>query len=172
MSLIASFWTIDSARRAEIVDAFKPLQVERTQRRWGIFRSTKRETTYPWFDYLREHAREEAEFRHSGIAMTDFDLIFAQSGASIFSTGLPESDALSEHSQASVALLDECAAGAVLSRLESFDLSEEDVVRFYDADQKPLEWRSEPTSVVAAHRQLIEWCRTVEPGRLGLLMIG
>ena len=42
----------------------------------------------------------------------------------------------------------------------------------YDEDEKPPEWRCDPAAVVAARKQLMEWCRAVTPGRLGLLMLG
>ena len=171
MSLIASFWTLEAERRSEIVEAFKPLQVAR-KRRWLIFQRTKIETIYPWFDYMQAHAHEEAEFDQSGMVMADLHLVLAGNGGSVFDLGLPESEALSEHSQGTVALFDEERARAALARLESFELTEADVVRGYDAEGKPEGWHSDPRSVIAAHRQLIAWLRTVVPGRIGLLMVG
>jgi len=172
MSLIASFWTLDADRRAEIVDAFKPVQVARTQRRWIVLRQVRYEAAYPWFDYIESNAHEEAQFEYSGIALSDLDLMLSDSGESVFTLGLPESAALSQHSQASVALLDHDIASALLPRLESLELTEADVIRFYDADEKPPEWRCDPAAVVAARDQLVTWCRAVTPGRLGLLMVG
>ena len=172
MSLIASFWTLGAEQQPHIVAAFKPVDVVRRERRWLIFRTTKTETTYTWFDYIQEAAHEEPRFEHSGIAMADFDLILSQTRESVFGLGLPDSNALSEYCQASAALFDPERAGTALAHLESFDLSEADVVAYYDSESKPTGWRCEPSSVVAAHRHLAFWFRTVVPGRIGLLMIG
>ena len=172
MSLIASFWTLDAERRSEIVAAFQPVQTEVRKRRWLFLGRTTSETTYPWFDWIRAHAREEAPFEHSGIAMVDFDLILAGASGSVFDLGLPESTALSEHTGGSAALFDDERARAALARLESLEVSEVDVIRFYDDDDKPENWRSDPRSVLAAQEQLVSWFRRVVPGRIGLLMIG
>ena len=164
MSSIASFWTLPATARSAIVEAFKPV----TKRRW-LF---SRKTIYPWFDWMQKHAHEEADFNRGGSAMVDFELITTGTAGSVLALGLPESDSLSQSSGASVALLDNAAARLAISRLQSLTLSEEDVVRFYDADSRPEDWRCEPASIVAAHRQLVSWCRTVGPDRIGLLMVG
>jgi hypothetical protein len=153
------------------VDAFKPLQRSRKERRWFLFAETKTETVYPWFDYMRANAREEAEFRYSGAAVADLELLLAQR-TSLFSLALPESAELGESSGASVALIDEPAAQIALTRLSALTFQEADIVRFYESDGRPLADPSEAEAVLAAHRQMLVWCRAVTPGRIGLLMVG
>ena len=171
MSFIASFWTLDAGYRAGLVDAFRPIQRLQTKRRWLVLSSTVVETVYPWFEYMNAHAREEAEFQFSGAVMADLELMLPQ-GSSLFSLALPESNKLAEYAEASVALVDEERARAAESLLSSFELTQEAVIRFYESDQRPLENPADAESLLAGLAQLVAWCRTVTPGRLGLLMIG
>ncbi len=171
MSLIASFWTLDAPRRAELVEAFKPVQRSRTERRWLLFAKTKTETVYPWLDYLKANAREEAEFRYSGSGVADLELMLPEN-SSLFSLALPESADLGESSGASVALIDESTAGLALERLSAVTIRAADIVRFLESDGRPPSDPAEVESVLAAHRQMLLWCRAVTPGRLGLLMVG
>ena len=171
MSLIVSFWTLAAQRRTELLDAFRPVQRSSTERRWLLFPQTKTETVYPWFDYIRANATEEAEFKYGGLAMVDLEVMLPKD-VSLFSLALPESVELGEYSGASVALIDEPTARAAHARLSVVTLTATEIVRFHEADGRPLADASEAEAILAAHRQLLKWCLTVIPGRIGLLMVG
>jgi len=171
MSLIASFWTLDAGHRSGLVDAYKPIQRQHTKRRWFFVSSSVIETVYPWFEYMNTNAREEASFQFSGAVMADLELMLPE-GSSLFSLALPESDKLAEYAEASVALVDEAGAHTAETRLTSFKLTEDNVIKFYESDQRPLEDPADAAAILAGHAQLVSWCRAVTPGRLGLLMIG
>jgi hypothetical protein len=171
MSLIASFWTLEADRRVELADAFRPVQRSRTERRWLLFPQTKTETVYPWFDYMRANAKEEADFRYSGSGVADLELMLPEN-TSLFSLALPESADLGASAGASVALIDEPTARIALERLSAVTLRAADIVRFLETDGRPPSDPAEVESVLAAHRQMLVWCRTVTPGRIGLLMVG
>jgi len=171
MSLIASFWTLGVEHKTRLVDAFRPQIFKETQRRWLLFTETQERKVYPWFDYLKVHAKQEAIFPYSGTCMADLELMLPD-GSSLFSLCLPESNDLSSYAGGSIALIDEPIARVVETRLAACALTEDDVVAFYASDERPLADRTDALPILEAHKQLITWCNTVLPGRIGLLNIG
>src|SRR5208282_1383035 len=93
-------------------------------------------------------------------------------GSSLFSQSLPESRDLSASAQGSIALIDEPIARVAEDRLSAFTLTEHDVIAFYESDGRPLTEKADALPILEAHRHLITWCKTVLPGRIGLLNIG
>jgi len=171
MSLIATFWTLEAARRGELVDAFKPYQRKCSERHMVFFSKTHTEKVYPWHSYMTGNAREEARWPHSGVAFVDLELMVPD-GAKPFALGLPESGELCTHSQASVALLDARAAQIIRTTFSASPLTQTAVVRFYESDGRPLADLGDADYILSAQRQLIAWSEKVTPDRIGLLMVG
>jgi len=172
MSLISSFWTIEKEKLAELLENSKPYEKEIGKKSWFNFKKPKTESIYPWYDYLSENAKEEDVFNSSGMVMTDFDLILMDSLTSIFDRGLPESNHISEYTGGSAVLLGCEAANEIFKNISSLNLSASDVVKFYDEDEKPEDWRCEPQDVVNAGEHIKLWCEKVSSEKLGLLVIG
>lgn len=104
--------------------------------------------------------------------MVDFELIFASCYESIFERGLPESSQLSTHCGVSAALLEHKDAEIVAKHILKMSLTVEEVILFYGAESKPVEWRNRPESVVAAGDHLSAWCAVVGQSFIALLVIG
>jgi hypothetical protein len=172
MSIIASFWTIDKSKLGELVEKSRPYQKEIGKKPWYFFKNPEVETIYPWFDYLKENAKEEKSFDYSGMAISDFDLILSKASESIFEICLPESNILSEFSGGSAALLDHEAASKVIQNIASLNLTPEVVKKFYDEDEKPHEWRFDAEVLLKAGEAIKSWCQEVSSDKLGLLVIG
>ena len=170
MSIIASFWTIEKDSLADLLEKSKPYDKEIAKKSW--FQKAKTEEVYPWHDFLSENALEEKGFDCSGMAMTDFDLILMDSSSSIFDCGLPESNQMSEYSGGSAMLVCSESAKKIIQNISSLNLSEPDVVRFYDEEEKPKDWRCEPQDVINAGAHIKNWCEKVTSNKLGLLVIG
>jgi hypothetical protein len=172
VSLVASFWTIDKSKLGELVEKSRTYQKVTRKKAWYYFKKPKVETIYPWFDYLKENAKEEESFDYSGMAMIDFDLILSKASESFFEICLSESTILSEFSGGSAALLDHEAASKVIQNILSLNLTPEAVDKFYDEDEKPHEWRFEAEVLLKAGEAIKSWCQKVSPDKLGLLVIG
>jgi hypothetical protein len=170
MSLIATFWTFKKEGLADLLEKIKPYEKEITKKSW--FKKAKTESVYPWFDYLNENAHQEAECDFSGMAVTDFDLILMDSSSSIFDCGLSESNLISEYSGGSAVLISYEAANKIIKNMATLNLAEADVVKFYDEDEKPEDWRCNPEDVVNSGNFIKSWCGKVTPDKLGLLVIG
>ncbi|MEJ0099144.1 MAG: hypothetical protein WDO12_05115 [Pseudomonadota bacterium] len=171
MKLTARFWTLESARRSGLVDAFKPVEHRLSEPRLKFFSRTRAQMISPWPAYMAKHAQEEAEFPHSGVAFADLERLLP-GGTGPFSLELPESAELCASCEASVALIDAVAARAINATLAATPLSHADVVRFYQEDLRPLTNPRDAEFILAAHRQLTMWCGKVTAGRIGMLMVG
>ena len=104
--------------------------------------------------------------------MTDFDLVLIDSSSSIFDRGLPESNKISDYSGGSAVLMSYESANQIIKDITTLNLSEADVVRFYDEDEKPEDWRCNSENVVKSGNVIKSWCEKITPEKLGLLVIG
>lgn len=172
VSLISTFWTIDKSKLNELLAESKP--VERTIGKKPLlpFMKQKTEMVYPWFDFLNESAQKESEYPHSGMVMTDYDLMLSEAAESMFNLSMPEANLLSEYCGGSAAIINFDHAQALLENIENASFSENDVTKFYDEDEKPEDWRFSPKDVLNAGEHIKLWCSKVTPEKLGILVIG
>jgi hypothetical protein len=171
LELRARFWTLEAVRRGELLEAFKPVETKVTGTRLRFFPHVHTEMISAWQAYMATHASEEAAFPYSGVAFADLERLLP-AGTGPFSRELPESAELCSYCEASVALLDADAAQAIHASVAATPLSQEDVMRFYEDDLRPLDNPRDARFILAAHRQLQAWCEKVAPGRIGMLMVG
>jgi hypothetical protein len=170
MSVSARFWTLDASHRGDIVKGFEPFERVQKGRFLALFSKTAKETVYPWSSYLEAVAHEEAQYPSDGYAFVELDLMLPED-AKPFALGLTESDALCRHTQASASLLDVEAARQIRANISAKPLSQSDILRFFEANSRPLSDPTEATYVLDAQRQLCAWLQRVTPGRMGLLLV-
>ena len=172
MSLISSFWILKKSKLDNLLSESKPVEKKVGKKPLVPFFKQKTEVIYPWFDYLKENAHEENEYRFSGMVMTDFDLMLMDSFSSIFEAALDQSNVLSEYCGGSAAILDYEGAQQIIKNISNSNFTESDVTKFYDEDEKPEDWRFDPQDLLATGEHIKQWCNKVTPNNLGILIIG
>ncbi|GLS25648.1 hypothetical protein [Marinibactrum halimedae] len=172
MSLISNFWTIHQSKLTELLESSKPHEKKIGKPPILPFIKQKYETVYPWYEYLEANAQKEIEYNYSGMVMTDFDLILRESSSSIFDKALPESDLYSGYCGGSAAIVNHEIAQNILDCIYKLSLSESDVVAFYDADEKPSEWRFKSADILSTSEHVWCWLGKVTEEKLGILVIG
>ncbi|WP_445356562.1 hypothetical protein ACJJIC_05380 [Microbulbifer sp. ANSA002] len=172
MSLISTFWTIDTLEINTPLVESKPVEHKIGKKPLLPFIKHKTEMVFPWFDALKKYAQEESTYQHSGMVMIDFDSMLSEKAESIFNLSLPEARLLSEYCGGSTAIIDHRHAKTLAETIENVSFSESDVTKFYDADKKLNNCRFDPKDILYAGEHLILWCSKVTPEKLGILVIG
>ena len=172
MSLISSFWTLEESKLDDLLNESKPFEKIIGKKPLLPFMRPKKEMVYPWYDFLQSHAQEESAYEYSGMVMTDFDLMLSEVNKSVFDISLSQSSVFSECCGGSAAIIDHESAKKITESIDAACFKESDVVKYYDEDEKPLDWRFKPSEVLQAGEHIKLWCSKVSSGKVGILVIG
>ncbi len=161
MSQIASFYTVSVAKTRALLEAAAP------QKRKG------KKTFDGFWQFLREHAREQNEYNYSADGFLDLELILAEKESMIFSFGETElSQQLSDIRKTSIAVFDEPDAQKALEMLGQAAITKVKVRQYYQ-ENRPPEYKEPGTkAVLAAFEQAKEWLSSVQNDEIGILILG
>jgi len=172
MSQIASFYTLSADKTHALLEAVAP-QKRKVEKRTLIFKRKVEETFDGFWQFLREHAREQKEYGYSADGFLDLELILAEKGSMIFTFGATElSQQLSDLRRASIAVFDELDAQKALEMLSRVAITEVEVRQYYQENRPPEYEELGTEAVLAAFEQAKKWLSSVQNDEIGILILG
>jgi hypothetical protein len=174
MSVIATFHVLPAEQASELVSYSMPRDVPVMRKfLWYSWNSTERRT---FWDYLRSHGRESADFPLSGKVLWELETYLTDQGLPAV-VGLGEPSLTASVAAASdawpVVVFDRPAAQSAADRISAAraptieDIKRLEIARYEEDD--PAEWLG---FVVTARGRLVDWLRSIGPGELGVLAAG
>lgn len=172
MSQLATFFTLSKIQIDALLVAATP-ESKVIEKKGFLFKKKVEEQVDHFWDFLKEHAKEQDEYQYSGTGFCDLELVLEENGCELSNFGCCDlADKLFKARSTSIEVFDYEAARKALDSMSNINLSEAKVRKYYQENNPPEDEGPGTEAVLAAFDIYKKWLASVADDEIGLLLVG